>query len=375
MRVRASAMEWATRRSADGVDAPEGGLGRLGDDLLPVSAAGLRDVDRDDAVAGRPQVGLEIEHRPLVVDELVARVELVEELDHRSVLPAEILVEEGILPVGAPADADDEVAAVLGRSGVEAPFLLVGPMVDQLVLGLRRAEAVVEDFLVVVPGLVFLAGFRRVVAGVVEALVVLRPGGAGELRPLEEVRVVISGGDVAHPPLVPVGPGAGNGVGHQGAVVREGEVGEGHGAVGRERVGVQQDAGFRIEGGERVEDRLVLQAVIAGVEVAAAGLERGVEALDVPELGEAGLDPRAFRDGVEVCAGARVLGLDPGRGFLGVIVLQPPVGVGDLDAVERVGVVDAPRLAGVGKGGDCKEQEDRPRAHGGEQRRMWHAWR
>ena len=62
----------------------------------------------------------------------------------------QVLVEDAVLALRPLLTADDQVAAVFGHVAAEAPFLLVGPLVDQLVLGLRRAELVVVELLVVV---------------------------------------------------------------------------------------------------------------------------------------------------------------------------------------------------------------------------------
>jgi len=205
---------------------------------------------------------------------------------------------------------DDEVFAVVGDSAVEAPVLVVGAVVDEEVVRLRRAQGVVVE-LVEVVGLGELLGLGGgVVAAVEEPFAVLGPGDAGELDPLDVVGEVLGGGDVADADLLPVGAGDGEGVGEAVAVVGDVEAGEGDRAVFRKRVGVEKEGGLVGEVGGGVEDGLVLQAVVAGEEVAVGALEGDAVALVVPELGQAGLDLGPLGDGVEVGEGDLVLGLD-----------------------------------------------------------------
>ena len=96
----------------------------------------------------------------------------------------------------------------------------------------------------------------------------------------------------------------------------------------------------------RVQHRLILQAIVLGVEIAAAGLEGGGIAFVVPQLGEAFVDGLSLGDGLQIGEGELVLSGDPlgdGRRLANVL-LQPAIGIGDLDAVVVVGMVDAFRF-------------------------------
>ncbi len=44
----------------------------------------------------------------------------------------------------------NQIAAIVADTGAEAPFGLVGSLIDQDVVGLRRADAVIHDLLVLV---------------------------------------------------------------------------------------------------------------------------------------------------------------------------------------------------------------------------------
>ena len=172
-------------------------------------ALGLAQVDRDHPPARRVEVGLEEEQRAVVADEAVLRVEVGRAARRPGALRlAEVLVEDArSCGVGALPDGDDQVPAVVGDVGAEAPLLLVGALVDEQVVGLRRAEAVVAELLVLVATAVSVARRRRlVVAAVEEALAVVRSTTRREnlthsSSSARSSPVV----DVAHPPLLPVG--------------------------------------------------------------------------------------------------------------------------------------------------------------------------
>src|SRR5262249_59605386 len=105
--------------------------------------------------------------------------------DEVAVLPGEVLVEDAVAPAGgAVADVEDEVVAVVGDVGGDAPARVVGHLVDESVFALRGAELVVVELLVERQALELLAGLRLGEAAVEEALVVWRPRGAPELTPL-----------------------------------------------------------------------------------------------------------------------------------------------------------------------------------------------
>jgi hypothetical protein len=203
-------------------------------------------VDGDHPAARGVLVRLEPEDRPVVVDDAVLVLEVADQLDGGRVLAGvQVLVEDAVLVVGPLGDGDDQVAAVVGDGAGELPLLLVGAFVDEPVLRLRGAEPVVVQLLVVVGPLQVLAGLRLGEAAVVEAPAVLRPRGARELDPAQVVLAVAAGLDVADLPLLPVGAGRGQAVGEPFPVVADGGAGQGDGAVGRQRVGVEQQSAAR----------------------------------------------------------------------------------------------------------------------------------
>ena len=218
--------------------------------------------------------------------------------------------------------------------------LLVRTLIDQLVGGLRRAQAVVVELLVEV-GLLQrapLAGL--VVAAVEEALVVVGPGGLRELDPVQGVRQVAAGVDVAHPPLLPVRAPRGEAVGEQLAVLADVPAGDGDRAVLRQGIGIEDEHAARRQGVDPVEDALVLQAVVAGEEVAPPVLRRHAVALVVPELGQPLADRLPLGQAGEKRRGHRVLRRHPVARLLRIEVLQPAVGIGNLDAMVVVHLLD-----------------------------------
>ncbi len=164
-------------------------------------------------------------------------------------------------------------------------------------------------------------------SGVVEALPVLREGGAAELGPAHLVGEIPPGVDVAHPPDEPVGAGVGDRVGDEPPVVGEAHAGERHRAVLGHDVRIEEHAPVHGRVVGDVEDRLGLEPGVAHVEVALAVLGGGGEALVVPDPGEPLADGRPLRDGGQVGVGHRVLGGDPELRVVRVVVLEPAVRV------------------------------------------------
>ncbi len=296
-------------------------------------------VDRDDPAARRLLGGEEIERRRVVGQVLPARVGVGQQLDHAAFL-ADVLDEDAVLRRGAAADVDHQVAAVLGRDPGEVPVLVIGPLVDQRVLRLRRAQPVEVQLVVVVGILVLVRRRRLVVAAVVEAAAVAAPGGARELRPAQQVGQVPAARHVPDVPVLPVGARRRDAVGEVSAVVAERDAGERDGAVLGEGVGVEQDAPGLGQVARDPEHGLVLQARVAEVPVELAHPLGDGPALVVPYLRQPGGDRIPPRHGREVRFGQGVLGLDPGLRLGRVDLLEPTVRVGDGGAVVAVDLID-----------------------------------
>ena len=280
-------------------------------------------------------------------------------------------VEHAVLAVGPLGDRDDVVRPVLGDRVGEPPLRLVVPLEDEFVVGLGRAEGVVHHLHVQVQRLERLALLRDRVLAVVEAGVLRVPGGGVELNPFQHVAGVLAGFEVHDLPGPPVAAGVLHAVAEVLPVVAELRTGQGDGAVVAPEVRVDQHLRLVVQRGLRVEDVLVLEAVVLVEVVPAALLERGAVLFVVPQVGQPRLDRLPLGEGLEVAERHLVLGVDPGLhvGVLPHVVFQPPIRVGDDGAVVVVRLADGLRLGigqrgvvrGEGGGGEEREGEERTR--------------
>src|SRR5208282_525304 len=113
-------------------------------------------------------------------------------------------VEDPVFRVGSFPQREYQVLAVVGDSWISSPLLVLAVFPDERVAGLRRADPVIGNLLVIVRRLEVVAwpGFGK--PAVKEALAVGIPFGRRELDPLQVVAQVLTGGHVADFPLVPV---------------------------------------------------------------------------------------------------------------------------------------------------------------------------
>ena len=308
-------------------------FGGLGNDFLPVFPVWFGDVDGDDPGTRRLEVGPEPEDRPVVVDERVIRVEVHQKFHHRRVGRLQILVEHAVLRVRALRGGNHQITAVVGHTAVEIPILVIGPMINEFVLGLQCAEAMIIEFVEEIglgqPGLFG----RFVVARVKKSLAIFGPGRAGKLHPPDDVRRVRGRSHVAHVNLLPVRAGGGKRVGHEIAVLRDVITFQRHRAVGGKFVRIEQQRRLGVERRHCVKHVLVLQPVVLRIEVTPALFERRAVTLVIPQFGQPFLNGQAFWNPFQVTESDLVLGLNPGFGFGRIVVLQPAVRIGDLHAV------------------------------------------
>ena len=241
----------------------------------------------------------------------------------------------------------------MAAPGAEPPLRLIGPGVDLHVGVLGLAELVPVQPLVDQLLLQRIGGLG--VAGVVQRLAVRRPGHPGELDPAQLVAELLRAVHAHHPPHPPVRAAVRDRVGQPPSVRRRAPACQGDRAVRRQRHGVDEHPGLGVRAVLDVQDRLLLRAVVVGVERPPLALGGQAEALVVPQGAQPLLQPRALRDGAEVALRQLVLRRDPGEGLLAVRRLQPAVGIGHGDAVVGVGDL-APAGGGVGqarlRGGD-----------------------
>ena len=311
----------------------------LGDDLAPVVARRALRIDGEDPPARRAAGG---EQKEAIVERLDHLEPRILAGRHRRWLPVAVPVDEVDLALRPPlGDAHDQPAPV-GRQIDAGPVGAIAAVAEDLVVvGRIVAEVVQEDAAVI--GL--LAGrhlARLGVARVEEAAAVGQPGERAGARAGDSIGEVLPAADVAHAQqrlLVAVVGGA---VGDARAVVGGEPPVERARPVGPLLVDVDQRAIGALETVAQVEDRLVLRAVAARVEVAAflplalalsvrvgaRPRDRHAERSDREESAEPRLQRRASWKRVERFAGGRVLRLGPAHDGGRVALFEPAERIG-----------------------------------------------
>ena len=302
------------------------------------------DIQPEQMVVGRPFVGVEVEH---VVPDLGHGIFVVEPFEDDTERLAHTCALVHQLRTGRSfRNAYEEVfarIAVIETVVIAERVKRVG--IDDFVFGLRRTQPVVVNLLELVLARK-LGTFRRLlVTAVIEPLGIGRPVRTGELHPADDIVEHPARGDLLDEYLHPVGTRPGDTVGHIFPVFRKSNAVEGGGPVGRQGIGVEKDLGLRvIEAVKHVEDALVLQSVVAEIEIAVAHLGRRSYLLVVPQLREAFVYGRTVGYLRKVIERHLVLSSNPCRRFGGIVVLQPPVGVGHHRAVVVIRDIDLRRL-------------------------------
>src|SRR3954468_17359025 len=107
--------------------------------------------------------------------------------------------------------------------------------------------------------------------------------------------------------------------------------GKGGRAVLRPTIWIEQHARLRVEAVANVEHGLVLEAVIAGVEVMMALYLGDSEPLIIVHLGHPRAEGGACRKGREEGLRHLILGGHPGADLIVAsnVILEPPIGIGD----------------------------------------------
>ena len=316
------------------------------DDLLPRAPRGRARVDGEDPLVGRVERRLDVEDGAVVPEQLVLRLEDIDERDGLRRRLREVDVDELLLPTIADlavADRDGEVVPVRRDPRVELPRRVIRSLVDDDVL-LRRGPQRVEVHLAVVVGLRELLACRGSrEAAVVDPFAVAREAWRVVLHVREHVRSIAAriGGrsagmrrrHVADVPLLPVTTAIGESVGDPRPISRRREPCERQAPVRREGVGVEKNGRSAVESIRREEDRLVLLPRIVDPEVVRASMTESAVRLRARELCEARAECVTPGELGNVRIGELVLGRDPVARLLRVEGLEPAVGVGHLHAV------------------------------------------
>ena len=174
---------------------------------------------------------------------------------------------------------------------------------------------------------------------------VARPGDVRDLDPLQRVVQRLLRGELDDVVFLPVRSARRLAVDRVLRVLRRAERGQRHRAGLRApRVRIDEDLRRALESLLEVEHALILQAVVLSEEDVLRLPGRRRVALVIVQRAQPRRHRAAVRDAVEIAERDLVLRFDPRRGFGRVVVLQPPVGIGDLDAMIGVDVVRLPRL-------------------------------
>ncbi len=316
-----------------------------GDQVAPLR--GVRDRHGDEPVRRRAVVGEHDERVAARVDDAVGGVAGEDGLP-RAAADVEAPRDEVRVRRGALARRDHHPAPIVRHVGAELPRRAVGAFVDEHVGGLRRAQPVEVDLGVGVGRLEGIGAGRGVVAVVVEAAAVGLPRGAGELDARERLGQVAPARHVADADGPPVRSAVREQHRHVIAALRRREARERDGAVGGERVRVDEHALGAAGRRADVGDALVLQAAVARDEREGRAPRRDAHARIGEDLVEARADGGARRKRVERRPRVRRLRGHERLRLRRLRVFEPPVRIGDGDAVERID--DRPaRRGGVGR--------------------------
>lgn len=107
-------------------------------------------VDRDDLAARGILVGLEPEDGPVVVNKRVLGLELTNQVDRFGVRLFERTVEDAKFVVRPFLDDEDQVGTVIRDQRIGTPLFVLGIFPYKTVVGLRAAEAVIKNLLIII---------------------------------------------------------------------------------------------------------------------------------------------------------------------------------------------------------------------------------
>ena len=187
-------------------------------------------------------------------------------------------------------------------------------------------------------------------ARIIETAAVLRPIERRKFHPAHFVGQILAGSDILHPHDAPIGAAILHRIEQMLAVFRRVPFGERGGAVLGPQIGVDQHPAFALQPLADIQHRLRLEPVVARIEIARPRLGRQAETLVIIQLGHPFLERVAAGQGGEIGVGDLVLRRDP-IGHLRIdpdIILQPAIGIGDIDPELRIDRVAA-RGVGIGE--------------------------
>ena len=186
-------------------------------------------------------------------------------------------------------------------------------------MSLIGTDAVKIQFLIVIdPGEFVFRGF--VISTIEEPRVVACPCYRAEFDPSDGVRQIVAGLHLADSPNIPIATRLRDAIGKQRPIIAGDITAQGHCSVVAEHVWVQDQfllgKACWVERFCRVEDILVLEAVVVSVKISSAVLSRKSEAFKVPEFRQTLFKATAGRYLFKIIEGHLILLCYPRFGIL-----------------------------------------------------------
>ena len=214
----------------------------FGNELGDVAGAEVGGIEGDDFPAWRVLVGVDVDFAIVHTDGIGGELHVRREAHVMRIAVFQVLdVKDVAVAVAFP---HEHVSLIFAHRGLVEQEWVGVALILYVVLRLYCAELVIKDLVELV--LRRLGVFGGIVGAVEET--VAEPLGIGELGPGDVVGKCLTGYEVEDKDLVPVAAVARYHVGQISAVVREVELLQGHCAVVRQLVGVEDH--FRLAGGE-----------------------------------------------------------------------------------------------------------------------------
>jgi len=137
-------------------------------------------INRDQLASRRLQIGLYPEHRPVIIDEQILRIEIVQQFHDRRIRVRQIFVVQPVLRRCSLRYMNDQISAIVSNRSPKQEFLIIGTLVDQLIFRLRCSQLVVIEFLKIIR-VPQRGPFGLVITAIEESFVILAPRRAGKL--------------------------------------------------------------------------------------------------------------------------------------------------------------------------------------------------
>ena len=210
----------------------------------------------------------------------------------------------------------------------------VGRGVDQLILRLGRADAVIIEALAKVGRPERFAGTGCGETGIEKAFAAPVPGGLREFDPLDGIVERAAAIDVDQAQRAPIAARILHAIGEHPAIGRGRPLRERAGAILRPAVGIEQNPLPARQPFAHIKRGLIFQPPVIAIEIAVARLAGDSVAAMGEERLQARLERLAPRQRVEIAASERIFPRHPvaDRRIGAQVIFQPAIGIGDRHA-------------------------------------------